>query len=119
MILSEFGSTGIEETSVFQALSVGNGMNPFRSAPRPVFIPAHVPLCARLSFERDGKTLVTTAINKINPTLRNRGQTTALFRFVATKNTNYPSIDCFYREIYVSVQHSPAQTRAFAQYIGA
>src|SRR5437773_10912838 len=51
MILSEFGSTGIEEIFVFQALSAGNGMNPFRSAPRPVSIPAHVPLCAKLSLE--------------------------------------------------------------------
>jgi hypothetical protein len=85
MILSEFGSTGIEDTPVFQALSAGNGMNPFRSAPRPVSIPPHVPLCARLSFERDGKTLGKAAINKVNATFRNRGQTTALFRFVAIK----------------------------------
>src|SRR5207249_5109317 len=53
MILSEFGSTGIEEMSVFQALSAGNGMNPFRSAPGPVSMPAHVPLCAKLSLESD------------------------------------------------------------------
>src|SRR5213080_715342 len=121
MILSEFGSTGIEETSVLQALSVGNGMNPFRSAPRPVFIPPHVPLCAKLSFDRDGKTLMTAAINKIDATLRNRGQTTALFRFVATKNPNYPPRNRFYRETYVDVQHSPAQTRGphFGQQIGA
>src|SRR5262245_12765944 len=51
MILSEFGSTCIEEMSVFQALSAENGINPFRSAPGPVSMPAHVPLCARLSLE--------------------------------------------------------------------
>src|SRR5215467_14584962 len=53
MILSEFGSTGIEEMFVFQALSVGNGMNPFRSAPGPISIPPHVPLCAKLSLDSE------------------------------------------------------------------
>src|SRR5262245_50658859 len=53
MILSEFGSTGIEEISVFQALSPGNGMKPFRSAPGPVSMPAHVPFCAKLSLDSE------------------------------------------------------------------
>src|SRR4029453_2222615 len=53
MMLSEFGSTGIEEMSVFQALSAGNGMNPFRAAPGPVSIPAHMPFCAKLSLEKE------------------------------------------------------------------
>src|SRR5437762_4747336 len=53
MMLSEFGSTGIEEISVFHALSAGNGMNPFRSAPRPVSMPPHVPLCVKLSLESE------------------------------------------------------------------
>src|SRR5262249_49628498 len=53
MILSEFGSTGIKKMSVFQALSAGNGMNPFRFAPGPVSIPAHVPVCAKVSLERE------------------------------------------------------------------
>ena len=86
-------------------------MNPFRSAPRPVSIPPHVPLCARLSLERDGETLMTAVINKINATtLRNREQTNAVFRFVATKNTDYQPIDRFYRETHVGVQHSPVPT---------
>src|SRR5919109_730770 len=55
MMLSEFGSTGIEEMSVFQALSAGNGTNPFRSAPGPVSMPAHVPLWATLSLESESK----------------------------------------------------------------
>jgi hypothetical protein len=86
MILFEFASTGIEETFVFQALSAGNGMNPFKSAPRPVSMPSHVPLCARLSLERHEKTLMTAAINKTNAaTLRSRAQTNALIGFIATK----------------------------------
>jgi hypothetical protein len=95
-------------------------MNPFRSAPRPVFIPPHMPLCARLSFESDGKTLVTAAINRIDVTLRNRGRTTALFRFVATKRYELPADRLFYRETHVAVQHSPAQTTQphFGLYIG-
>src|SRR5450432_4511688 len=51
IMLVEFGSTGAKEMSVFHALSAGNGMKPLRSAPGPRLIPAHVPLCEKLSRE--------------------------------------------------------------------
>jgi hypothetical protein len=51
MMLAEFGSTGDVEMSVFHALSLGNGTKPLRSAPGPMLISAHVPLCAKISLE--------------------------------------------------------------------
>src|SRR5438094_5751674 len=46
MMLSELGSTGAVEMSVFHRLELGNGTKPFRLAPWPTLIPLQVPLCA-------------------------------------------------------------------------
>jgi len=100
--------------SVFQALSAGNGINPFKSAPRPVFIPPHVPLCARLSFERNEKALITAAINKINAMLRNRGGTNALFRFVVTKKIRIIRRSTVFISKHMSVSSAIARHRHLA-----
>ena len=44
MIAVEFGSTGAEEISVFQALSAGNGTKPLRLPPCPVVKALHAAL---------------------------------------------------------------------------
>src|SRR5437660_11682107 len=51
MMLSELGSTGAVETSVFHRLELGNGTKPFRLAPWPTLIPLQVPLCANRAPE--------------------------------------------------------------------
>ncbi len=42
MMLSELGSTGAIETSVFQRLLAGNGTNPLRPVSWPTVIPLQV-----------------------------------------------------------------------------
>src|SRR5205809_5771257 len=51
MMLSEFGSTGAAEMSVFHRFELGNGTKPFRLAPWLTLIPLQVPLCANRTPE--------------------------------------------------------------------